>query len=66
MGMGSVTDSRFSQSKAPLASWVTLGCEIDMKAASFRPKASRNEQSMADLLWRIFFPSSNGGEISEK
>ena len=45
-----VTDQVFSQSKAPLASWVTLGREIDMKAASFRSKASRIEQSVADFL----------------
>ena len=50
MGMGSVTDRVFSHSKVPLVSWVTLGRQIDMKAVSDRTKASRFEQSEADLL----------------
>ena len=61
-----VTDEVFSQSKVPLASWVTLGREIDMKAASFHPKASRNEQSVADFLRQVFFPEKNGEPISEQ
>ena len=50
VGVGSVADSRFSQQKAPLASWVTFGAQIDMKRSSFRPKRERNEQSVADFL----------------
>ena len=64
--MGSITDLVFSQTKVPLASWVTLGRQIDMKAASFRSKASRIKQSMADFLGQVFFPEKNGEPISEK
>ena len=50
MGVGSVADLVFSQSKVPLVSWVTLGGQIDMKATEARSKPGRTEQSMADFL----------------
>ena len=54
MGIGSVTDyytdRAFSDSKVPLASWVTLGRQIEAKAASDRTKASPIASAVAELL----------------
>ena len=50
VGTGSVTDPAFSQSKVPLASWVTLGRQIEVKAASDRMKASPIASAVAELL----------------
>ena len=58
VGMGSVADSRLSPKKAPLASWVTLGRQIDVKPASDRTKPSRFEQTAEHgrLAMTDFFP----------
>ena len=66
MGMGSVTDRAFSHSKVPLVSWVTLGRQIDVKPASDRMKPKPIASAVAELIWRIFFPSANGARINEK
>ena len=50
MGMGSVTDRAFSHFKVPLVSWVTLGRQIEVKAASDRMKASPIASAVAELL----------------
>ena len=48
--MGMVTDPGFAQSKAPLASWVTLGRENEVKVASSREKTATIGSAMAKLV----------------
>ena len=48
--MGMVTEPLFSQSKVPLASWVTLGREKEVKAASSREKTATIGSAMAKLV----------------
>ena len=50
MGVGSVTEACFTAKKVPLANWVTLGPQFDMKPTSSRTKLLTIEQSVADLL----------------
>ena len=47
-GDGHRTEPLFSRSKVPLASWVTLGRENEVKAASSREKSATIETAMAE------------------
>ena len=64
--MGSVTDPSFSQSKAPLESWVTLGRQNKCTEAVAHTKLESIASAVVDFLGQIFFREKNGEPMSEK
>ena len=66
MGMDMVMHRAFASKKGRFWSWVDLGGEFAMKAASDRAKASLFASAVATLPRQFFSPAPEGEPISEQ